>query len=1016
MRLNRLQTLALVAGAAGSISLAAVHTTMPGVKSSAVEQKASTSARLAQKQPADIKPFSPVSTPLKVTEPTFTPGLPVIYGSLVSAEWIEDYSQYGYYAFQPESKIKVQEIATHPNLLINGGGAYSDCRLHYHLWEMYADDSSETGITFNNYWCVVNTDNWSFVNTHNFSDYQDNITYDMTYDPTTGNLYAIQWGPYESDFCDFASIDKMQGTDSRIAKIPLMICLACDNFGNLYSVGYDGYVYYLDKTDGNIVKIGNTGLKPKYIQSATVDPETNVIYWAYNSETESALYTIDTHTGKANKVADMPGFEEFTALFVEAPRRGLDAPGALQNLKVAYESGKSVVTCNAPTKAFDGSALSGSVDVKLWVDGVLAVTKSVAPGAEVTLEAEVASGNHTLVVSASNAMGEGPQAVRSQYTGTDKPGPVGDLTLSLQGLEATLNWSAPTTGLNGGQVNPDEVEYLVRRYPGGDTIAEKYKELTIKETLPQGTATYYYTVTGYNEMGEGATAMSNSVFMGQAFTVPYTQDFEPDESLDGFTILNNEEERGWFRWHNTAQNFKAMAHKFTKADAADSWLILPSIEFSKNKEYKLKFNARVFSEEDPEKFEVTIGAGANVNTQTRKLLTSQTIKNEKNKTYEVPFTVDADGTWNIAFHCVSPMMSYYLIIDDIEVLDAATAPVTLQQPKPVTEADCSIYSNGNTVLVKWNAPTEDVDGTPLKAENLSYKVLASDGTVLADGLKECAFTDKRYSGTSSQRMVYYQIHAVNGDKESEPALTDMLLVGPDYSVPFEETFANTQFDKNPWVLSTVKGDPLASWGIAASASGVEATPVGNDGGMVYFAASKLPSGYEGRITSAKMNLSGAESAEVSFWVYLPGGEMRDRLILEITANDHVYIPLMEVDFNGEAGWKQFKVEVPKQYCKSQSSIAFHGVARNGTKDICVDQILVTKKAGAGVETLPIGLRVTTDKGMVTVTNESAEVAMIMNTAGTIYAICKPSETKRMLLPKGVIIVTCGGKSEKFFNR
>lgn len=1010
MTKKTIPALAMLLGSAFMLT-AALHTVMPDARPSANNTLRSETRRDTN---IAIPLFNRLSSPAKTPSvPVFTDGLPVIYGSLVYADWMDNYDPCGYYAFQPESRIKIQEIAVHPNLSINGGGAYSDRRLHYHLWEMYSDESSETGITFNNWWCVVNTDNWSFVNTSNFGEYQDNISYDMTYDPNSGNLYSIQWGPYESDYCDLARIDKTTGSDERIAKLPLMVCLACDNFGNLYSVGNDGNTYYINPADGSTVVLGPCGIIPKYVQSATVDPETNVIYWAADTESGAALYTIDTHSGRAVKVADMPGGEEFTALFVEAPRKGLDAPAALSDVRISYEGGKSIFTCTAPSKAFEGTSLSGNVDVKVWIDGNLAGQKNVAPGAQVRIESAVSAGEHSLVASATNAKGEGPQTVRAQYTGLDVPGPATNVTLSLSGLQANLSWEAPAAGMHGGQIVPSEVVYTVKRFPGGETVAENTSSLSFSETLPQGTATYYYTVTGFNSLGEGATAMSNSAFMGESFTVPYRQDFEDDASLDGFTILNSEAERGWFRWHNTAQNFKAMAHKFTKNDAADSWLILPSIEFDKNKEYKLRFNARVFSSEDPEKFEVTIGAGANASNQTRRLLSAQTIKNEKNKLYEIPFTVEASGTWNIAFHCVSPMMSYYLIIDDIEVLDASEAPIILREPMPVTNADCTVRTDGCTADISWTAPTLDVEGSPLKAENISYRILLNDGTVIADGINTTSYTDTRFASASSQRMAYYQIHAINGEHLSAPALTDMVLVGPDYPVPFEETFAGMSFDKNPWVLSTVKGDPVASWAIGSYAYGVNATPVGDDEGMVFFRASQLMSGYEGRITSAKMNLSNSEYADVSFWVYVPGGETRERLSLEITANDHVYIPLHEVDLTGEEGWRQISVRVPAQYCRRQTSIAFHGTARGGTRDICVDQISVTRKEGSGVDSLcDLGLEVSCENGILNVRNGSADDAAVFTPSGMPVCVCPAGENRRAVAPRGILIISCGGKSFK----
>lgn len=935
--------------------------------------------------------------------------LPVIYGSLLYADWMEDYSPCGYYAFRPQANVELEEICIHPNVVINGGGAYSDSRLHYHLWEMYADQNSETGITFHNYWCVVDTETWSMLNVVDFSDQEDNISYDMTYDPNSNTLYSFQWGPYESDFCDFAKVDLWTGEATPIAKVPQMVCIAADNFGNLYSVGNDGITYYVDGSTGALTPLGESGVTPRYMQSATVDPETNTIYWvAYHANGLSALYTLDTHTGQALKVADMPGNEEFAALFIEAPRKGLDAPGRLVNPLCTSDGGTASFSCTAPAAAFDGSALSGNVTLNMYIDGTLAATQDFAPGAAVTMQAPVADGRHTVVVSASNSKGEGPKSVLSLYTGDDVPAGVGNLTLSINGLQANLTWDVPQNGLNGGRIDPLAVTYTVTRFPGETVVSENQNATNFTETLPAGTATYYYTVKASNELGEGATEMSNAVFMGQAFNVPYYQDFEDDACLDGFTVINSEQGRGWFRWHNTAQNFKAMAHKFTMNDAADSWLILPTINLEANRDYKLKFAARVFNEDDPEKFEVTIGAGATPQSQTRRLLTTQTIKNTKDKIYEIPFKADAEGGWNIGIHCVSAMKSYYLIIDDIEVLDLNSNPVAPSAPEPVANA----YSrmDGEDIVITWSAPAKDIDGRAIDPSTLTYNLYDNAGTLLAEKTRELTFTDRRYQGQTSQKLIYYQINAFSGDKVSEPALTDFLLLGKDCELPFGESFSYCQFDHSPWVLSTLKGAPVASWKLSGTSGDSDAVPVGGDNGMAVFVASQLPVGYEGRITSPKVNLAGYENVTATFWVYVP--HSKDRLYFEVTHNDHVFTTLAQPDLSEAEGWIEVPVDIPAEHCKAATSFAFHAVANAGYKNICVDNLEVTGDF-TGVRTTPDAtLKVSALAGNLYISNPTAEDALVYSADGILLFHVKPGRSERVPF-RGVALVSHGGATAKY---
>lgn len=1037
--------------AVGCLALALAGTAFAEMHSllKAPAQQRNNAAAISTKSPKALpQTVTPVATDhllspaAKAGLPSFKDNLPVLYGSVIYSDddWFIEGNQYhyGYYGFQPESTIKLQEIILHPNLYINGGGAYSDRRLHHHIWEMYADEYSDTGITFNHYYCTINTDNWSYVfNPVDLGDDQNSIAYDMTYDPVSGNLYAMVWGPYEDSNCDFALVNKTTGEASVIAKMPTMSVIASDNFGNIYSVGTDGNTYYIDKNTGARILLGPSGIMPKYSQSATVDPETNTIYWAATTEATGALYTIDTHSGKANRIAYMPGNEEITGLFIEAPRKGLNAPAALENLNLSYANGTSIATATIPTKGFDGSSLSGNINVSMYVDGNLAQTVTGTPGSSVTLSKQVADGNHTVILSASNAAGEGPQTVRAQWCGYDRPGAVGNLTLSLNGNMANLQWTAPTEGMNGGTIDPAGITYNVRRFPGEVSVAEGITATSFSETLPDGIATYYYTVTAVNNLGEGEPTISNSIFMGSAFTVPYTQHFDTEESLEGFTIINSEEGRGWYWWNNTALKFQAMASRFSMQNASDNWLILPSIDFRASSEYKLRFIARVFDTDSPEKFEVTIGPGATVEAQKKVLVPATTIKNEAWKQYEVPFTVSADGTWNIAFHCVSAIKAYYLIIDDVEVLETASAegpaavtdltataaeggqlrvtlscilPTTTHSGTPLnsiskvcfyrgeemtpcgevtgvapgercswtdsraqqgentyrvaayngdtkgTEASVSVYAGYDTPLpitaakltetdtnivnLSWTAPTKGVQGATLNQSELTYRVLANNGDIVADGIKETSLTDTRYSGSGVQRMVYYQIQALYGPSTSDAFLTDFIVIGPDYPTPFRESFSEGGLDKTPWTLSTLAGNISGCWELAASSSMPSATPQDNDKGMAIFKGNNVPAGVSARMTSPKMDLFSANHPVVSFWVYIPGGDVREKLQLQITHNDNVFTPLLDIDLNGEAGWKQFKVEVPRIHCAESTMIAFVATSSGYGKNICIDNITV----------------------------------------------------------------------------
>lgn len=865
--------------------------------------------------------------------------LPIIYGSMIyNDDWYNLTSSYpvGYYGIQPSAGAKFREIAIHPNLEVNGGGCYSDRKIHYHLWEMYADDNSDIGITFNDYYCVVNTDTWSFANTPTSNSETDaNIAYDMTYDPVGKKIYAAQWGYYEDTYCNLATVDPMTGESMDIARMPVMCVLASNNFGQLFGVGSaDGVTYYIDKESGAIIPLGNSGVSPKYVQSATVDPASNVIYWAACLADEtSAFYTINTTTGVAEKIMDLPGNAELTGLFVEADRKGLDAPDRLVNFTLSSSETTGKVSYTIPTTGFDGSALSGTVNTYVYVDGKLVFSKNGAPGESVNGTFEVASGSHTVVAYASNSAGEGMKIYRTQTTGKDVPAAPGNVTLTISGDKANLTWTAPTQGLNGGEFDASSLSYTIVRYPGQHTVAMAYKDTSFGETLPAGSATYYYEVTAYADGEQGGTARSNAEFVGSAFTIPYSQDFEDENSLDGFTIIANEEGRGWYRWVNTALNFKAAASKFNMQTQSNHWMILPTIQMEAGKEYHLNFRARVFSEDDPEKFEITIGTSATAEAQTQTIMPVKTIANEEWMDYSVPFTVAADGTYNVGFHCVSPAMAYYLIIDDIEITDSSDFIDT-----PLAVTNLKVKEDDQKALVSWTAPTKGVLGGDLKPDMLSYEIYDSNGLLLASNFKGTSFTDDRYVGLDGQHFIYYQVTPIHGEKKGEASLSDFVILGADYALPFAESFANRNLDNSPWALSTLAGNYTGCWTMEASSSSPSAVPFDGDGGMAVFQGYKLPAGCKARLTSPKMDLLSPAHPVLKFYVFKTKAS-RETLEVQISHNDFNFESLGTVTLTDGEGWQPVEIEIPRKYCLEQSMISFTATSGYG-QNICIDKITV----------------------------------------------------------------------------
>lgn len=636
---------------------------------------------------------------------------PVIYGMLqYSDDWInlpegESYP-YGCYRVTKSNPIPF-EMYAHPNLRANGGGCYTDHQVHYRIYELLTDEP-----WFNNYYMVVNTDYWSYVQNPILSNKQESISSDMTYDPISKNIYAAAWSNFDGGNNKLAVVNPVSGETSEIATIPDMACLVADNFGTLYGVElHTGTTYQFDKTTGEYVALGQSGLNPQYMQSACIDPETNTVYWAATLENEtSGIYTLNTTTGKADLYVDLPNNDEFTCLFIEAPTRGLNAPARVNNFSVAASQEGSKISFTAPSVAFDGSALS-EVTVNVYADGLQIYSKNLTPGQEDSFTCQLGEGHHPIVAFASNNIGEGPKSVIDHFTGNDAPAAPEDITLEVNGNMAVLSWKAPVAGIHGGTIDSENLAYNIVRYPGAEIVAENYKETTFSEELPEGMANYYYSVTSVIGDLIGGSAISNSWFAGEAFDIPYTQPFDNPDAMLGFTVMDIDGDG--YAWDYT-DHWKAVWSRFNKYEQSDNWLITPPLKFKGAASYKISFRACAFDEESPERFEVLLGKTPNPEGMTSVLIPATITKDTKFKTYTANFTADADGVAYIGFHAISPADSYRLIIDDIEVrlTAAAGVPAAVENLIAVPAEDGSA-----SVKLSFKSPAKTQDGAALNKLN-----------------------------------------------------------------------------------------------------------------------------------------------------------------------------------------------------------------------------------------------------------------------------------------------------------
>lgn len=179
------------------------------------------------------------------------------------------------------------------------------------------------GFAENGYFYRVNTADWSrerlFADASSYNGWSD-----MTFDYTTGRLYAVAYNlPWDSGDDETAieasflvTIDLLTYEITQVAQITTgILTLAADAQGELYGIAMDGCLYHINKQDGSTRNIGSTGQVVSYAQSMCYDYNTGTMYWALCNISQGVLCSVNLETGAASRLGIIGGNTEVVSLF-----------------------------------------------------------------------------------------------------------------------------------------------------------------------------------------------------------------------------------------------------------------------------------------------------------------------------------------------------------------------------------------------------------------------------------------------------------------------------------------------------------------------------------------------------------------------------------------------------------------------------------------------------------------------------------------------------------------------------
>lgn len=475
----------------------------------------------------------------------------------------------------------------------------------------------------------------------------------MAYDPTSDEFYAFQ---YKEDLTGLNWVRLNQQTD-RMELVAsyrgntAVMTLAAAPDGQMYYIDAAGDLYTVNKQNGLGTLIGNTGVEPSaYNQSMIYDGKTGTFLWAAQSSEGSVLYSVNPATAETKRVMRFLHNEQFVSLYTTDTEAPADAPAAVGRPQLKVDASGSLsgnITFTVPSRTYGGDALSGNVNLNVWLDGEKLKGESAVAGSSVSVPVTTTEGNHYIAITTDNEAGFSPLRYIYQYVGYDTPLAVGDVAFVQENDQNTVTWKAPAGGVNDGHIDAEALTYDIVRMPDSVTVATGLKALTFAEPTPTAMHLYSYRVIANNNGHRSQYTESNRVLCGKSFSVPYKQLFsDPTTLSEYYTVVDNDGDgNSWRQGYSTEVRLD-----FMHQNDADDWLISPPIQMETGMKYRFAMNMKIFTKNYPEDFEVLIG------TDPKDLSTFTLLKREENFTeiasefadYVTDFLIDETRDYHIA--------------------------------------------------------------------------------------------------------------------------------------------------------------------------------------------------------------------------------------------------------------------------------------------------------------------------------------------------------------------------------
>lgn len=504
--------------------------------------------------------------------------------------------------------------------------------------------------------------------------------------------------------------------------------------GKVYVSSWYGSASIYDLATGECLMSSGTDAISNIFYSACYDEESDLVYGAFFNNDATALLwcSYDMNTFTKSVIADVSAYGIIGCDFdAQGNVWFIGSDGTFYKTTKDFRNVETIGSLGiTPACEYSngGMCIDRDTNVLYWAFDVVDTAED---GNEYLFPymASINLNNYTAATYQSNFLFGGmymPVDIIQDMTVPSAPATV---TLTRNGNNAVIAWSAVTTNLAGERITGVTYNVIDKKDNTEVATGVTGTSYTINNLNHGGIEMRQFAVVAVHDGKTSKATVSNKVAFGDAYSLPHTFPVDPDVDVDQFTIIDaNRDGTTWF--YEERGNYQVFTIVASETEPKDDWLITPPVAVKANKSVRMKYIARPVATNYPETMEIKAGKGATVNDMTIDVQQSTVYTDTKYTVYDLSFVVPEDGNYNIGFHAISPANHYEFCIDDIVLEEGAAidAPNRVENLKLIPALE-----GQHECDVEFTAPRTTVSGAALN----DFKINVFCGDRLVMTFDEC---------------------------------------------------------------------------------------------------------------------------------------------------------------------------------------------------------------------------------------------------------------------------------------